>query len=121
MSAKISRNASCPCGSNKKYKQCCLHKQTRTADHTPEGKFKFSATLLKGDESGERSFSIFQKVSASLATSQGSELLEKFNHSISKNKAGVGKRTVRSIKAKEDREIRQKLQQHSFEKMDVSI
>lgn len=25
------RNARCPCGSGKKYKQCCLHKQARAA------------------------------------------------------------------------------------------
>ncbi len=28
---KIQRNAACPCGSGKKYKQCCLNKEQSTS------------------------------------------------------------------------------------------
>lgn len=120
MSTKVSRNDPCPCGSKRKYKQCCIHKESRAAKHTAEGKLKFSATVLQ--QEGAKDFSsLFQRVAASLSTSQGSEATEQFNHYISKNKAGLGKRAIRSMKAKEDREISKKLHQHSFEKMDVSL
>jgi uncharacterized protein len=29
MNAKVGRNDSCPCGSGKKYKQCCMNKTTK--------------------------------------------------------------------------------------------
>ena len=41
MNAKIGRNDACPCGSGKKYKQCCLSKPVSTA-----AKKKFTAKLL---------------------------------------------------------------------------
>ena len=37
---KIGRNDPCPCGSGKKYKQCCMKKQL------PLGKRKFKATVI---------------------------------------------------------------------------
>jgi|LakMenE01Jun11ns_1017448.scaffolds.fasta_scaffold9867676_3 uncharacterized protein len=40
MNKKIGRNDPCPCGSGKKYKNCCLPKDK------PSGKKKFSAKLL---------------------------------------------------------------------------
>lgn len=29
--AKIGRNATCPCGSGRKFKKCCIHRAKRTA------------------------------------------------------------------------------------------
>lgn len=43
---KIGRNDLCPCGSGKKYKQCCLLKKQKEA--TPLGKRKFTAKVLSG-------------------------------------------------------------------------
>lgn len=40
MSQKIGRNEPCPCGSGKKYKNCCIS--------NTQGKKKFKATLLSG-------------------------------------------------------------------------
>lgn len=41
MNTKVGRNDPCPCGSGKKYKNCCLAKLK-----TPSGKKKFSAKVL---------------------------------------------------------------------------
>ena len=40
MAEKTGRNDPCPCGSGKKYKQCCLKNQK------PLGKRRFKATVL---------------------------------------------------------------------------
>ena len=45
MSKKVNRNDPCPCGSGKKYKQCCLKNET-VKTYTPSGKRKFKAKLL---------------------------------------------------------------------------
>jgi hypothetical protein len=37
-SQKIGRNAPCPCGSGKKYKHCCLDRQTVAGHAAPTGK-----------------------------------------------------------------------------------
>jgi len=42
MTSKVGRNDPCPCGSGKKYKQCCWKKRL------PLGKRKFKATVLSG-------------------------------------------------------------------------
>ena len=44
MTQKIGRNDLCPCGSGKKYKQCCLAGQRPALT----GKRKFKATLISG-------------------------------------------------------------------------
>ncbi|MEX1012179.1 MAG: SEC-C metal-binding domain-containing protein [Waddliaceae bacterium] len=41
MDKKVGRNDPCPCGSGKKYKQCCLKKKL------PGGGRKFSAKIIK--------------------------------------------------------------------------
>lgn len=43
MTQKPGRNDPCPCGSGKKYKQCCLSKERPS----PTGGRKFKATVLK--------------------------------------------------------------------------
>ena len=48
MSKKINRNDPCPCGSGKKYKQCCLNKET-VKTYTPEGKRKFKAKVISSE------------------------------------------------------------------------
>lgn len=40
MEKKVGRNDPCPCGSGKKYKQCCWNKRL------PLGKRKFKATII---------------------------------------------------------------------------
>lgn len=40
MTEKVGRNDPCPCGSGKKYKQCCWNKRL------PLGKRKFKATVI---------------------------------------------------------------------------
>lgn len=47
MAEKVGRNDPCPCGSGKKYKACCLKKET-SATYTPSGKRKFTAKVLSG-------------------------------------------------------------------------
>lgn len=32
---KIGRNATCPCGSGKKFKKCCIHRARQTVDTEP--------------------------------------------------------------------------------------
>ncbi|MFN0064722.1 MAG: SEC-C metal-binding domain-containing protein [Chlamydiales bacterium] len=47
MSKKVNRNDPCPCGSGKKYKQCCLNKEREPVKtYTPSGKRKFKAKVL---------------------------------------------------------------------------
>lgn len=43
MAEKAGRNDPCPCGSEKKYKQCCWQK-----DHAPPPVKKFTAKLISG-------------------------------------------------------------------------
>lgn len=53
MDQKIGRNDPCPCGSGKKYKQCCLSKKT------PSGKRKLTAKWInapQGPNLMERTF-----------------------------------------------------------------
>jgi hypothetical protein len=47
MVEKIGRNDSCPCGSGKKYKSCCMLAKQSIAK-TMEGKRKFTAKLISG-------------------------------------------------------------------------
>lgn len=44
MANKVGRNDPCPCGSGKKYKQCCL----KNNKSRPLGQRRFKATVLKG-------------------------------------------------------------------------
>ncbi|WP_201456923.1 YecA family protein [Chlamydia sp. 17-3921] len=116
MSKKINRNDPCPCGSNKKYKQCCLKKESLTARHTSEGKFKFSATVLSKEDvekSKESYTKLFQRVSAPLATKQ-KEQLSKY-HTITKNKETINKKALNRAKAKEDLLVSEKLKQYDFQ------
>lgn len=48
MSEKYGRNDPCPCGSGKKYKNCCLGKQEGHKTSTLAGKRKFTAKLISG-------------------------------------------------------------------------
>lgn len=57
MDKKVGRNDPCPCGSGKKYKNCCAGKESKKT-YTPEGKRKFKARVLSlGDT---RSQAVFQ-------------------------------------------------------------
>lgn len=63
MNTKAGRNDPCPCGSGKKYKQCCWGKEERKA-YTPAGKRRFKATLLS---SSEKSSAIFGQTASKQA------------------------------------------------------
>ena len=54
MNLKVGRNDPCPCGSGKKYKQCCLSKGQSS------GKKTFTATNLTGK--AQNLFSAVKKV-----------------------------------------------------------
>nr|CRI42383.1 Uncharacterized protein BN1224_DC9_BH_00160 [Chlamydia pneumoniae] len=116
VSKKINRNDLCPCGSNKKYKQCCLKKEEQTARYTTEGKFKFSAEVLSASEQGEAGDNctkLFQRLSQSL-TSEQKAAVGKF-HQITKNKEVTSKKALKKAQAKEEKLVTEKLQQHNFE------
>lgn len=63
MEQKAGRNDPCPCGSGKKYKQCCYGKEAKKT-YTATGKRKFSAKVLNVSEQGQ---SIFQSIGAGAA------------------------------------------------------
>lgn len=57
MEKKVGRNDPCPCGSGKKYKQCCLQKPANgTKTYTAAGKRKFKAKVIKVGEQGQALF-----------------------------------------------------------------
>ncbi|WP_100934803.1 YecA family protein [Candidatus Chlamydia corallus] len=120
MSKKINRNDLCPCGSNKKYKQCCLKKEEQTARYTTEGKFKFSAEVFSSSgqgKAGENCTKLFQRLSQSL-TSEQKSAVGKF-HEITKNKEITSKKALKKAQAKEEKLVAEKLQQHNFELLDT--
>ncbi|EPP35111.1 SEC-C motif family protein [Chlamydia ibidis] len=121
MSKKINRNDPCPCGSNKKYKQCCLKKESALARYTPEGKFKFSAEVLSPDTIGKAGggcVKLFQRLSDSLATEQKQAVNR---HHVTKTKEPIGKKALRKAQAKEDRIVSEKLNQHNFQFLDTDL
>ena len=118
MLKKPNRNDPCPCGSGKKYKQCCLKSQTQTVRHTPDGKFKFSVTTLPTTIYSTESFTKLFQQSVDSVIPEQKEVKNKFL--ITKNKELVGKRAIRKAKAKEERIISEKLSQHEFQVMDTA-
>lgn len=73
MAAKAGRNDPCPCGSGKKYKQCCWQK-----DNAPPQKKKFTAKLLSGGE-------VTQEGPSKGASFRGVDLMERtFGQAIQK-------------------------------------
>lgn len=118
MLKKPNRNDPCPCGSGKKYKQCCLKSQTQTVRHTPDGKFKFSVTTLPTTSYSTDSFTKLFQQSVDSVIPEQKEVKNKFL--ITKNKELVGKRAIRKAKAKEERIISEKLSQHEFQVMDTT-
>lgn len=52
MTKKIGRNDPCPCGSGKKYKNCCFNKTEQKSTHTESGKKKFKARVISVPGSG---------------------------------------------------------------------
>lgn len=68
MDNKVGRNDPCPCGSGKKYKQCCmLKKEEPKKTYTPAGKRKFTATVI---QSSGKTSSIFQATPAPQTTAE---------------------------------------------------
>lgn len=52
MEQKVGRNEPCPCGSGKKYKQCCLKETQGQALPSPLSKRKFTAKVLSSGNNG---------------------------------------------------------------------
>lgn len=76
MAKKVGRNDLCPCGSGKKYKNCCMKKEQEqvAAKYTAGGKRKFKAKVLKMDD---KSLSVFGKSATVQHVPERSETLEK--------------------------------------------
>lgn len=55
MNEKAGRNDPCPCGSGKKYKQCCWGKEIKKT-FTPAGKRRFKATVLSSGAQAQKIF-----------------------------------------------------------------
>ncbi|SPN73406.1 hypothetical protein,Predicted metal-binding protein related to the C-terminal domain of SecA,SWIM/SEC-C metal-binding motif protein, PBPRA1643 family,SEC-C motif [Chlamydia serpentis] len=116
MSKKINRNDLCPCGSNKKYKQCCLKKEEQTARYTTEGKFKFSAEVLSSSAEGDAGANcakLFQRLSQSMASEQQASVSKL--HKITRNKEVTSKKALKKAQFQEEQLVAEKLQQHNFE------
>jgi uncharacterized protein len=57
MNKKPQRNDPCPCGSGKKYKQCCLkNEQQSVKTYTIDGKRKFKAKVLSTSATATKLF-----------------------------------------------------------------
>ena len=83
MSKKVGRNDPCPCGSGKKYKQCCQKKQQAqpAKTYTAAGKRKFKAKVLSSGEGP----SLLQKA----GTSEGIKFnLTEVNYQAKEQKKG---------------------------------
>lgn len=117
MSKKNNRNDPCPCGSNKKYKQCCLQKNQQSARYTSEGKFKFSAEVLshQGDDQQSHYTQLFQKLADNHTHTQ-QQAANKY-HVITKN--NPSKKAIKKAKTQEERLLSQELNKHTFQVMDI--
>ncbi|UOB76163.1 SEC-C domain-containing protein [Chlamydia psittaci] len=116
---KVNRNDPCPCGSNKKYKQCCLKKDSQPARYTSEGKFKFSAEVVNSSAADNSCTQLFQRLSGSI-TSEQKQAVDTY-YEITKNKTPIGKKTIKKVQSKEDRLISEQLKKHNFQVMDTSL
>lgn len=119
MTKKVNRNDPCPCGSNKKYKQCCLKKDSQPARYTSEGKFKFSAEVVNPNTAGNSCTQLFQRLSGSISSEQ-KQVVDKY-YEITKNKTPLGKKTIKKAKSKEDRLVSEQLKKHDFQVMDTNL
>lgn len=64
MEKKIGRNDPCPCGSGKKYKSCCMNKQTEQKKvYSLSGKRKFKAKVI---DSSSGASEVFAKAGGSV-------------------------------------------------------
>lgn len=64
MNTKVGRNDPCPCGSGKKYKNCCYGKDEKKT-YTPTGKRKFKAKVLSMTEGAKN---VFNAMASSAST-----------------------------------------------------
>src|SRR5690625_2048692 len=76
MTKKVGRNDLCPCGSGKKYKNCCMKKKQEqtTAKYSPAGKRKFKAKVIKAEG---RSSGVFDRSATVEQAPAQSDTLEK--------------------------------------------
>lgn len=56
MSSKVGRNDPCPCGSGKKYKQCCWNKRLPLSKRKFKAKVISSGVMKKAPDLMERTF-----------------------------------------------------------------
>jgi hypothetical protein len=75
MSAKVGRNDPCPCGSGKKFKNCCMNLKTEPKKfYTPTGQRKFKAKVIESSSAQE----VFAKAGQMVPASEGNpEVLNK--------------------------------------------
>lgn len=73
---KPGRNDPCPCGSGKKYKNCCMlkEKENAAAKYTAGGKRKFKAKVINIQD---RSLSIFSRSATTPQASEAPTALDK--------------------------------------------
>ncbi|MBS0624199.1 MAG: SEC-C domain-containing protein [Verrucomicrobia bacterium] len=70
MNQKVGRNDPCPCGSGKKYKNCCMNKEEASKKvYTSTGKRKFKAKVI---DSNLGSQEIFSQAAGNVPTANGS-------------------------------------------------
>ncbi|MEG1542850.1 MAG: SEC-C metal-binding domain-containing protein [Victivallaceae bacterium] len=112
MLKKPNRNDPCPCGSGKKYKQCCLIIQKpSSATHTPQGRMKFSAEVISSSQSNY--VDVFKKISSGV----NAVATENKTFSITKEKS-ISKKNLKKIQKKEEAKISENLNKYSFEVLD---
>lgn len=84
MSKKTGRNDPCPCGSGKKYKNCCMKKEQENgaAKYTPTGKRKFKAKVLSVKD---KSLSVFSRSATVQASPPSPDTLQKLKFRLTKS------------------------------------
>lgn len=110
MTKKVGRNDPCPCGSGKKYKNCCMKKEQEqtAAKYTPSGKRKFKAKVLKVED---KSLDVFGR-SATIQQAPGkSDTLEKLKFRMTQSDFRK-KETEKPIKFETSEEKPQERERH---------
>lgn len=82
MTAKTGRNDPCPCGSGKKYKQCCWNKRL------PLGKRKFTAKVLSGPTAQKKAPDLMERTFGNAIKSTEKEEDTTFTIDVEEKKEG---------------------------------
>ena len=84
MKKKVGRNDLCPCGSGKKYKNCCMKEsnQNTAAKYTPSGKRKIKAKVLTIEN---KNLDVFNRSATVQQVPTQSDTLEKLKFRMTQN------------------------------------